>query len=121
MQYMLLIYEAEEIWENMNEAEQAEVLAGHRALNDRLNADGVVFTGEPLMPTATAVSVRNRNGQRHVSDGPFAETKEQLAGFYMVDVATIDQALEYAALIPNADGGTIEVRPLNSHIELPDD
>ena len=121
MQYMLLIYEAEEIWENKNEAEKAEVLAGHRVLNDRLTSDGVDFMGEPLMPTATAVSVRNRNGQRQVSDGPFAETKEQLAGFYMVDVETLEQALEYAALIPNADGGTIEVRPLNTHILLPDD
>ena len=120
MQYMLLIYEAEEIWEIKNEAEKAAVLAGHRALNDRLHADGVEFTGEPLMPTSTAVSVRRRNGQTQISDGPFAETKEQLAGFYLVDVDSLEQALEYPGLIPNNDAGTIEVRPLNEHILLPE-
>lgn len=120
MQYMLLIYEAEEIWENKNDAEKAEVLAGHRALNERLHADGVTFTGEPLMPTATAVSLRRRNGQTQISDGPFAETKEQLAGFYLVDVDSLEQAMEYAAMIPNNDAGTIEVRPLNEHILLPE-
>lgn len=117
---MLLIYEAEEIWENKNEAERTKVLAGHKALQERLQADSVEFMGEPLMPTTTAVSVRNRNGERHISDGPFAETKEQLAGFYMVDVESLDQAVEYAALIPNAEGGTIEVRPLTHH-PLPED
>ncbi|MCP5180754.1 MAG: YciI family protein [Pseudomonadales bacterium] len=115
MQYLLLIYEAEEIWAGRSDAGKREVMQGHQALNERLRADGVHYNGQPLMPTATAVSVRVRDGRRQVTDGPFAETKEQLAGFYLVDVATLDEALDYAALIPNAGTGVIEVRPVADH------
>ncbi len=118
MQYLLLIYEAEEIWASKSEEEKQQVLAGHGALHQRLQADGVEYAGQPLMPTATAVSLRRRGGDLQVSDGPFAETKEQLAGYYMVDVGSVEQAMEYAALIPHVETGTIEVRPLDSH-EVP--
>lgn len=115
MQYLLLIYEAEEVWESKSEDERRAVLAGHMALNERLRADGVEFVGAPLMPTSTALSLRHRGGTPNVTDGPFAETKEQLGGFYQVDVETVEQALAYAALIPNSDSGTIEVRPIADH------
>ena len=118
MQYLLLIYEAEEIWDSKTDDEKRAVLADHGLLHERLQQDGVSYSGEPLMPTATAVSLRNRGGNLQVSDGPFAETKEQLAGFYLVDVDSVEQALEYAALIPHVHTGTIEVRPLDDHSEL---
>ncbi len=118
MQYLLLIYEAEEIWENKSLEEKRAVLAGHGALHERLQADGIEHSGQPLMPTATAVSLRNRGGDLQVSDGPFAETKEQLAGFYLVDVESLEAAMEYAALIPHVATGTIEVRPIDNHEDL---
>lgn len=118
MQYLLMIYEAEEIWENKSVEEKREVLTHHGALRERLLADGVEFSGKPLMPTTTAVTVRKRGGQIQVSDGPFAETKEQLAGFYLLDVDSLEAAMEYAALIPNAETGTIEVRPVEDHSDL---
>ncbi|MEM7077367.1 MAG: YciI family protein [Pseudomonadota bacterium] len=118
MQYLLLIYEAEAIWESKSEEEKQVVLAGHGALHDRLSADGITFSGEPLMPTTTALSVRKRDGRVQVTDGPFAETKEALAGFYLVDVPDIEAALTYAALIPHSETGTIEVRPLDDHSDL---
>ena len=118
MQYLLLIYEAEEIWESKTEDEKRAVLAGHGQLAARLQADGIEFSGQPLMSTSTAVSVRKRGGELQVTDGPFAETKEALAGFYMVDVETIEQAMTYAGLIPHAETGTIEVRPVDDHSDL---
>lgn len=118
MQYLLMIYEAEEIWESKTDEEKGAVLAVHRQLNEKMDADGVAHSGEPLQPTSTAVCIRRRNGDTQVSDGPFAETKEQLAGFYLVDVESLDQAMEYAAMIPTAEFGTIEVRPVANYTEL---
>ena len=118
MQYLLLIYEAEQIWENKTDDEKREVLAQHNALGERLRADGAAVSASPLMPTATAVSVRRRGGETQISDGPFAETKEQLAGFYLVDVDDIETAMAYAAQIPHAETGTIEVRPVDDHSDL---
>ena len=112
MQYLLMIYENEQVWASKSEAEQERVMAAHVALGERLRADGVSWSGNPLLPTSTAVSVRVRGGVRQVTDGPFAETKEQLSGYYLVDVPSLDRALEYAALIPDAASGTIEVRPV---------
>jgi hypothetical protein len=112
MQYLLMIYENEQVWASKSTAEQERVIQAHMALNARLQADGVQYSGSPLLPTSTAVSVRMRGGVRQVTDGPFAETKEQLSGYYLVDVPSLDKALEYAALIPDAATGTIEVRPV---------
>jgi len=94
MQYLLLIYEAEEIWESKSDDEKRAVLADHGLLNEQLQADGITYSGRPLMPTATAVSLRKRGGELQVSDGPFAETKEQLAGFYLVDVDSLEKAMK---------------------------
>ena len=115
MQYLLLIYEAEAIWESKTDEEKRAVLEEHGILHQRLQQDGVTYSGEPLMPTSTAVSLRVRAGELETADGPFAETKEQLAGFYLVDVDSLEQAVEYAGLIPHVKTGTIEVRPVDNH------
>lgn len=115
MQYLLLIYEAEELWENKTAEEQRAVLARHGQLNENLASAGVPWSGNPLMPTSTAVSLRQRGGELQVSDGPFAETKEQLAGYYLIDVDNMEQAMAYAAQIPAVDMGTIEIRPIADH------
>lgn len=83
-----------------------------------MDKDGVTHAGQPLRSTSTAVSLRNRGGELQVSDGPFAETKEQLAGFYLIDVDSMEQATAYAAQIPNVETGTIEVRPVDDHSDL---
>ncbi len=115
MKYMLLIYEAEQIWENKTQEERHLTLKGHAALRARLEADDISFSGLPLAPTSTATILRTRDGKCEITDGPFAETKEQLAGFYIVDCASLDNALEYASLIPNSSTGSIEVRPVTDH------
>ena len=112
MQYLLLIYEAEEIWESKTPEEQGEVIAQHQRMSDKMTADGVTFSGQALMPTSSAVCVKVKNGQKQLRDGPFAETKEQLGGFYLIDVETMEQAVEYAAMLPHAEAGTLEVRPV---------
>ena len=90
-------------------------MAGHTRLSEQMGADGVAFDGQPLMATSTAVSVRHSAGETQITDGPFAETKEQLGGFYVVDVPGMEDALRYAAMIPTT--GTIEVRPVADHSE----
>jgi len=87
MQYLLLIYQAEQIWEAKTEQERNEVLRGHGELQASLQAANVEYAGNPLMPTATAVSVHTRGSDVQITDGPFAETKEQLGGYYLIDVS----------------------------------
>ena len=118
MKYLLLIYEAEAVWAGRSEAEKRDIISRHYVLNERLERNGVEFSAAPLEPTTTARSLRVRSGGQQVVDGPFAETKEQLAGYYLLDVADIETALEYAALIPAAEQGTIEVRPVADHSGL---
>lgn len=118
MRYMLLIYEAEEIWANKSDEERRETLALHIALGERLAVDGVEHTGAALMPTPTSTTVRKRENRRQVLDGPFAETKEQLAGIYIVDCHSLDDAIDYAEMIPNCATGSIEIRPLANHQEF---
>ncbi len=79
---------------------------------DELKSSGAYVGGEALHPTSTATTVRVKNGKRVVTDGPFAETKEQLGGFYMVDCKDLDEALKWAEKIPSADRGSVEVRPV---------
>ncbi len=117
MQYLLLIYEAEEIWESKSESERRALLAKHAQLHDYLTEQKVTFQGKPLMPTSTAVSVRTPDGAVSISDGPFAETKEQLAGFYLVDVDKLEQAIDIASRLGEGVWGTIEVRPVADHSE----
>jgi len=107
MKYLLLIYEAEKRWENgYDPAETVEYGAFSKEFAEK------IVGGNALKPTSTATTVRVRDGKRITTDGPFAETKEQLGGYYLVEAADLDQALNMAAKIPAARYGSIEVRPL---------
>ena len=90
----------------------APIMTGYMQFGEETQAAGVYVTGEPLESTSTATSVQVRNGEIVTTDGPFAETKEQLGGFYILDCENLDQAIEWAAKIPHAASGTIEVRPV---------
>ncbi|MPZ77822.1 MAG: YciI family protein [Deltaproteobacteria bacterium] len=113
MKYMLLIYMDERA---MNEAEREQCYKDSTQLTHELNARGQYLAASPLQPVATATSVRVREGKRLVTDGPFAETREQLGGYFMVDAKDLDEAIGIAARIPAARKGTVEVRPV---IEIP--
>lgn len=112
MQYMLLIYNNPALEPAYGTPEFDAMMGGFFALNERLKSDGVLRGGEGLKGIETATSLKIRNGKVETMDGPFAETKEHLGGFYLIDVPDLDAALRYAALIPSATFGTIEVRPL---------
>ncbi len=114
MKYLLMIYENEQEWEKLTEAEQGAIYGEYGAFTADLKARGSYVYGEPLQPTATASTVRVRDAKTLVTDGPFAETREQLGGFYLVDVGDLDEALGLAARIPTARNGSIEVRPILS-------
>lgn len=112
MQYMLLIYSdpaREPAW---GTPAFDQMMAGYAAANRRMKDDGVLRGGEGLQGVETATSLRLRNGKVETMDGPFAETREHLGGYYIVDVPDLDTALVYAALIPSAVHGTVEIRPL---------
>lgn len=112
MQFMLMINEDESAYGGEGGAALMEqVLAGHMKLAEDLIAAGVPFSGERLKPGATATTVRFDHGAVSLHDGPFAETHEELGGFYIIDVASLDEALEWAKRIPVPKGG-IEVRPI---------
>jgi hypothetical protein len=112
MQYLALIYAAPEAAPLRGTPEHEAMMAGYGALTTALKADGAYLAGEGLKPVETATSVRLRAGRVETMDGPFADTKEHLAGFYLIDVPDLDSALKYAARIPTAAYGTIEVRPV---------
>ena len=112
MRYMLLICSDEQRIGAMSQAEGAATLAEYGAFMEEIGKRGVLQGGERLQPTTTATTVRVRNGSVLTSDGPFAETKEQLGGYFVVDCKDRDEALEVAAKIPGARLGTIEVRPI---------
>jgi hypothetical protein len=111
-QYMLLIYDDEAQRATASEAEMAGLMQEYFAYTDSLTQRGALKDGAPLDPVRTARTVRVRDGQALVVDGPFAETKEQLGGFYMVECDTIDQAVEAAKMCPGAKWGSVEVRPV---------
>ena len=112
MQYALLIYDDETEWAKMSEDERNGLYGEYFAFTNELRASGSYVDGNPLQPTSDATTVRVRNGEQVVTDGPFAETKEQLGGYYIVETASADEALEWAAKIPGARVGSIEVRPV---------
>ena len=111
-QYMLLIYDDPSGWQSMSEDEQNAVMGEYFAYTQELRDAGAYVAGDALQPTATAKSVRLRDGERLTTDGPFAETKETLGGYYLIDVETDEEAQDWAAKIPSARYGTIEVRPV---------
>ena len=112
MQYMLLIYDDEAKWDRMTEEEARTLMGEYFAYTDELRDAGAFVSGEPLELTKTAKTVHVRDGERFVTDGPFAETKEQLGGYYLIDVESEDEALDWAAKIPSARLGRIEVRAI---------
>ncbi len=112
MQYLLLIYNAEGAGPQPGEPEFAELMGGYFAFTEEVKERGLFVAGEPLENVSTATTVRVRDGQSVVSDGPFAETKEVLGGYYLLDCEDLDEALECAAKIPTAKTGSIEVRPI---------
>lgn len=116
MQYLLLIYGNEKDWETMSEAEQGNVFAEHMEFTRAISEQGRLRGGEALQPTSTATTVRVRDGKTLTTDGPFAETREQLGGFYLIDAPNLDEAIAIAARIPDARSGSIEVRPI---MEIP--
>lgn len=112
MKYILLIYHAEQAWAGLSEQERQKIYADYGQFTQEIVASGQHLGGSELHPSSTATSVRVRDGQQLVSDGPFAETKEQLGGFYLIEANNLDEAVAIAARIPSATVGTIEVRPL---------
>ncbi len=116
MQYMILIYEPEDAY--AGEAGQArlrEVVAKHMALAGELRAAGIQKDGAGLQGTETATTILTKDGQQILHDGPFAETREQLGGYYLIEVPNLDEALKIARRIPVVDGGKVEVRPTIEH------
>ena len=112
MQYALLIYDDETALSDMSQEDRTAFVGEYGAYTEKLRAAGAHVAGEALQPTSTATAVRVRDGETLTTDGPFAETKEQLGGFYLVEAASLDEALEWAAQIPSARLGTIEARPV---------
>ena len=113
MKYMLLIYHDEQA---LSEAERQQCYAESTELAKEIHSSGQYLAANPLHPTAMATSVRVRNGKRLVTDGPFAETREQLGGYFLIEANNLDDAIGIAARIPMARKGTVEVRPV---IEIP--
>ena len=111
MRYALLIYTAEETEQPPEEVMQAEI-DGYNAFTTHLRDRGVYDAGEALDPISTATTVRVRDGKTLTTDGPYVETKEALGGFYVVQAADLDEAIAFAAMIPGAHHGAIEVRPI---------
>ena len=114
MRYMMLVYSTEGP-DGLPAEEAQRIYAGHRKVMDEATRKGVLVGAEPLAPTSTATTVRVQNGQALVTDGPFAETKEHLAGYYIMECENLDEAIEWAAKIPTAcqgSEGCIEIRPM---------
>jgi hypothetical protein len=112
MEFLLLIYHSEAEWGKITPTDEAAMYKEYGELREDLSGKGKFLGGSQLRPTTTATSVRVRGGKRVVTDGPFAETKEQLAGYFLVNAHDQDEAIAIAARIPSARNGTIEVRPL---------
>ena len=112
MRYMMLIYSSETKDAKMSEEEQGALYAEYGAFTNEVREKNLMHSGDALQPTPTAKTVRVRNGEVVSTDGPFAETKEQLGGFYILDCKDMDEALAYAAKIPTSRYGSIEVRPV---------
>lgn len=112
MRYLALIYGNEADGQNATQEEQVAVMEAYNAFTHEISESGAMLGGEALMPTSTATTVRIRDGKALVTDGPFAETKEQLGGFYLIKCANLDEAIEVASKIPGAKTGSIELRPV---------
>jgi hypothetical protein len=112
MKYLLLIYANEKDDAKVPEAERMAMFADYGALTESITRSGHYIGGDPLQPTSTATTVRIRQGKTQTTHGPFAETREQLGGFYKIEAKDLDEAIAIAARIPSAKNGSIEVRPI---------
>ena len=110
MQCMLLIYHDQDVWSKLSDPDRAAIYADYRALAAEMGNAGVMRAGGELTPTPTAITMRVRDGKSASTEGPFAQTNEQLAGFFRIDCSTMDEALGWAAKIPTIEMGAIEVR-----------
>lgn len=118
MKYLALIYSAQNTGPVPGSPEFGALMGDYQAAGEAYQKDGIMLAGEALEDTSTATSIRIRNGKTETMDGPFAETKEQLGGFYLFECANIDEAIKYAEMIPTAKYGTIEVRPIMDFSKL---
>jgi len=118
MKYMLLVYLEEEA---LSETEREQCYVTSARLAQEIHANGQYLDAAPLHPTSTATSIRVRDGKRLMTDGPFAETREQLGGYYLINAKDLDQAISIAERIPAARWGTIEIRPVMEIAGLPAD
>lgn len=109
---MALIYSDEDVWDTLSENERRDVYTRYTAFAEQARAAGVIVGGNELVPSRDATTVRVRGGETLVTDGPYAEVKEALGGYFLLEVDSIEDALEWAARIPGAEHGAIEVRPL---------
>jgi hypothetical protein len=112
MQYLLLLYSEENGWAKMSKAEQEQGVAAYMAYGSALAAAGALKGSNRLQPISNATTVRTTNGKTHVLDGPYADSKEQLGGYYLIDVPDLDAALSWAARCPGSGHGVVEVRPI---------
>lgn len=112
MQYLLMLYSEEGGWARLSKKEQEDGVAAFTAYTEALRKADVYVGSNRLAPTSTSTRVKMVNGKSQVLDGPYAESKEQLAGYYLIDVADLDAALGWAARCPGATYGTVEVRPI---------
>jgi hypothetical protein len=112
MKYMILIYGEEKNWANATESARKEVMAQYWKYTEELIAAGARVAGDPLQPVATATTIRVQNGKVQTTDGPFAETKEQLGGYYIIEAKDLDEAIRWGAKCPGALSGSVEVRPI---------
>ena len=119
MKYLLLVHHDEEAFGKFAEAKQSQMLEESVRLTHQLHADGQYLSASPLHPASTAAIVRVRDGKPFVTDGPFVETREQLAGYFLIDAKDLDDAIGIAARVPGARIGTVEVRPVKEVAGLP--
>ena len=112
MQYLLLIYENEQAFVGLSEEEQGKIFGEYMDYTNRIAKNGNYIAAEALQPVSSATTVRVKNGKTLTTDGPFAETKEQLGGFYLVEAKDLDEAIRLASGIPASRNGAIEVRPI---------
>ena len=112
MKYLLLIYESEQAFAGLSEAERGKIFEEYMTYSKGIRKSGNYIGGEALQAISTATTVRVKNGKTVTTDGPFAETREQLGGFYLVEAKDLDEAIKLAAGIPASRTGSIEVRPI---------
>lgn len=112
MKYMLLIYDDTKVWEKFSEAERQKGMEMYMKFTQEVKSGGKYVSSNQLQPASVATTVRERDGKRLVTDGPYAETREQLGGYYLIEAKDLDEAIAIAVRVPSARWGAVEVRPV---------